>query len=131
MTPETIVQLRPDHSPTPSTTEMEEMSEVFLKQFSNRQRSGNSDMAPMALIASKYIERDILKAWQSAVTNFLSRNVDWRGLSRDKPYYDVFQDELRNSSTIKGTKALDTFIKQYFRESHDVSELAPTQEDEA
>ena len=88
----------------------------------------------MARNISEYIERDLLKAWQSAVTNFLSRNVDWRdwrGLSRDKPYYDVFQDELRNSSTIKGTKALDTFIKQYFRESHDASELAPTQEDEA
>ena len=147
VTPETIVKLRPDHPPTPSiptTTDMDEMSEVFFKELSN---SGQCHLHP---ITSEFNEHDLFKAWQSAVNNILSRNVDWRdwrGLSINQ--YQVVHGELRNSIMelygqryvrpsmqdldqflIAGYNTLDTFIKQFFRKSQEASELAPTQEDE-
>merc|ERR1712096_554433 len=78
VTPETIVKLRPDHPPTPSiptTTELDEMSEVFFKELSN---SGQQRPISTGPITSEFNEHDLFKAWQSAVNNILSRNVDWR-----------------------------------------------------
>ena len=96
VTPEITVQLRPDHpsSPsTPTTTEMDEMSEVFSKELSEVSLKEMSmpnyylcywcytyhyDACHLSRITSKYNEHDLFKAWQSAVNNILSRNVDWR-----------------------------------------------------
>ena len=163
VTPEIIVQLRPDHpsSPsTPTTTEMDEMSKIFFKELSevfNKTFSSLSSeqlydyylcYGDLSSITSKYHKHDLFKAWQSAVNNILSRNVDWRdwrGLSMVEPYYKVVKDELMNSIMELGVSeyfyhyqfnkagynTLDTFIKQYFRKSQDASELVPTREDEA
>ena len=163
VTPEKIVQLRPDHPPTPSTpttTEMDEMSEVFFKELSNyylkryyTPHHGHCDVPP---ITSVYNERDLFKAWQSAVNNIMLRNVDWRdwrSLSTIETYqFKVVNDELmnsimelnghkdvredkiniyRNQFYVAGYKTLSTFIKQFFRKSQDASELALTPEDEA
>ena len=153
VTPETIVQLRPDHLPTPSaptTSEMDEMVEVFHQELTKWQWQ-YIPHANMPHITSEYDEQDLFKAWQSAVNNILSRNVDWRdwrGLSMHQ-YYQVANGELKSSIMelygqryvrpslqdldqflIAGYNTLDTFIKQFFRKSQEASELAPTQEDE-
>ena len=100
----------------------------------------------------KYYKCDLIKAWQSAINNILSRNVDWRDWRawRDwkggslHQYCAVFSELLemeldghryvrptaRSQFIEAGQKTLDTFIKQFFRKSQEASELAPTQEDE-
>ena len=100
----------------------------------------------MRPITSEFNERDLFKAWQSAVNNILSRNVDWRdwrGLSIHQ--YQAVHGELmemeldshryvrptfRSQFIEAGYNTLDTLIKQFFRKSQDASELALTQEDE-
>ena len=155
MTPETIVKLRPDNPPTPSiptttvptTTDLDEMSEVFFKELSN------TDDYHARPITSEFNEHDLFKAWQSAINNILSRNIDWRdwrawrdwqtGRSLHQcfaVYRELYEMELDGHRYVRptarsqfieaGTKTLDTFIKQFFRKSQEASELAPTQEDE-
>ena len=168
MTPETIVQLRPDHPPTPNTlntANMNELTEEFFKELSNLLCSElYSTFKPH--ITTQHNKCDLIKVWQSAVTKYLMRDADEMKVCSNNYYgqesgdCSSFSSGLRNSLRelidqkgpefsylykdgvtnlafyMAGQNTFRTFYMQYFRMSRssgppDVSELAPTQEDEA